>query len=416
MRMNIPNASEAVSKPEVMRTSASTATKMNDEVRSRPQARALSAIFVLNSLRVGGSETKTVRLVNALQARGVGVGIAYLDESDALLSVLDARVPIWCLERRGKFSPRALANLRRLIRRHAPSAVFSVNLYPALYLSLATRALSRRPRTIALLNTTSFPKGEEWRRTFYRPFLRRMDELVYGCALQSREWAQFLGTKATCASVIYNGVDTEHFAPPEQRARASIRADLGLSPDTFVVGTVGRLAVEKNQRALIEALAALRARGTPAHVLIVGEGPKRAELERQAADAGLAEHVTLAGVHRDVRPLLSAMDVFVLPSTHIETFSNAALEAMAMRTPVILSRVGGATEMVRDGIDGYTLEVAQLSSELPTLLQRLYEDRALRERLARAARERVVERFSMQSMVDEFASLMREREATVGAQ
>ena len=111
---------------------------------------------------------------------------------------------------------------------------------------------------------------------------------------------------------------------------------------------------------------------------------------------------------------------------NIDDNLKAIDEAAALHADCLVLVVGGlpgsskdivgARQMVRDGIDGYTLEVAQLSSDLPTLLQRLYEDRALRERLARAARERVVERFSMQSMVDEFASLMREREATVGAQ
>jgi glycosyltransferase involved in cell wall biosynthesis len=115
--------------------------------------------------------------------------------------------------------------------------------------------------------------------------------------------------------------------------------------------------------------------------------------------------VTFAGAQSDVRPALSAMDVFVLPS-HTETFSNAALEAMAMAKPVILSKVGGASEMVRDGIDGFTLEARALHDTLPVLLARLREDQDLRESLGRAARERIARDFSLDGMVARYASLV----------
>ena len=201
-------------------------------------------------------------------------------------------------------------------------------------------------------------------------------------------------------------MDTEHFAPLHESEVVAERTRLGIPTEAFVVGTVGRLEREKNQEVLLEATAELRRRSIDAHLLLVGEGRRRQVLERRAGELRLSHHVTFAGVHRDVRPLLSAMDTFVLPSTHVETFSNAALEAMAMCRPVVLSRVGGASEMIRDGIEGFTLEPAALSSGLPPLLQRLHDDSSLRQRLGMAARERVVRCFSSQSMVAGFASLI----------
>ena len=132
----------------------------------------------------------------------------------------------------------------------------------------------------------------------------------------------------------------------------------------------------------------------------------RSELQRRAEERGIRPHVTFAGAQRDVRPALSAMDVFVLPSTHIETFSNAALEAMAMCKPVVLSRIGGAVEMVREGMDGVTLDTTSLATSLPSLLARLQADRAWREGLGQAARIRVIQRFSLHTMVERYASLM----------
>jgi glycosyltransferase involved in cell wall biosynthesis len=368
-------------------------------------ARGLSALFLVNSLNVGGSETKTIRVVNGLLQRGVRAGIACLNEPSDLLLKLDREAPVWNLARRGKFSTAALRRLRSVIQRQKPGCVLSVNMYPALYVALATAGMRARPRTVALLNTTTLPEGEHWRRTFYRPFLRRMDRIVYGCGLQRGEWLPYLKHDQARSSVIYNGVDTDHFVPRAVEA-ATTRTTLGIPPKAFVVGSIGRLDPEKNQQVLIEATAQLRHRSIDAHLLLVGEGRKRSELEQQVDALNLRPHVTFTGVQSDVRPLLQAMDVFVLPSTHVETFSNAALEAMAMSRPVILSRVGGAAEMVRDNVEGYTLNVSELATELPKVLERLYADGKIRERLGRAARARVEECFSARSMIDAFATLI----------
>ena len=130
----------------------------------------LRALFVLNSLNVGGSETKTVRLVNGLLHNGIRAGIAYLNGPSELLKALNPEIPTWNLARTGKFSISALNHLRALIQQQRPSCVLSVNLYPALYVALSAVAMRERPTTIALLNTTTFLDGELWRRAFYRPF------------------------------------------------------------------------------------------------------------------------------------------------------------------------------------------------------------------------------------------------------
>jgi glycosyltransferase involved in cell wall biosynthesis len=367
-------------------------------------AERLHALYVLNSLHVGGSESKTVRLVNAMQARGVNAGIAYLNDSDALRGQLDPRAPVWALHRRGKFSAAAVRALRQVIREHAPRAVLSVNMYPALYAALATAGLRERPRTIGLLNTTALPKGEEWRRTFYGPFLRRFDQLVFGCELQRAEWSARLRLKELHSKVIYNGIDLRRFVPADIDRAAMERRKLGLPERSFLIGTVGRLSPEKNQGVLIQALCALRRDGADARLLLVGDGPMRAKIEEAVRAASMQQFVTFAGSQSDVRPFLAAMDVFVLPS-HVETFSNAALEAMATGKPVVLSGTGGAAEMVHSGVEGFILSQSSLQAELPRVLETLRQDTSLRLRMGRAGRERVERSFSLNGMVDEFCAL-----------
>jgi glycosyltransferase involved in cell wall biosynthesis len=115
--------------------------------------------------------------------------------------------------------------------------------------------------------------------------------------------------------------------------------------------------------------------------------------------------VILCGTLDDVRPALELMDVFVLPSVAVETFSNAALEAMAMEKPVVLSDLGGAREMIVDGSSGYICRRGDLES-LTVQLSRLACDKNERHRLGQNARKRVAEEFSLSGMVGSFEALL----------
>ena len=100
----------------------------------------------------------------------------------------------------------------------------------------------------------------------------------------------------------------------------------------------------------------------------------------------------------DVRPVLGAIDLFVLPSVAVESFSNAALEAMSMGRPVILSDVGGAREMIDDGVEGYVVSPTELAARLPALIAALYAEPRKRLHMGQAARARAVNCFSVSAM------------------
>ncbi|HEY0681388.1 MAG TPA: glycosyltransferase [Steroidobacter sp.] len=374
---------------------------------------ALDVLFVLNNLAVGGSERKTVRLANAFAARGMRVGIAYLNEPTTLLADIAAGVATFFLARQGRYSLKANASLRQLIEEQRPRNVVSVNLYPSLYVVTATRWARHRPRTIGLMNTTEMRRGARWKRSFYTRVLRYLDWTVYGCELQRHAWLSAESTMRSRSSVIYNGVDLGRFSTACVEG-ASQRDTYGIGENAFVVGTVGRLVAEKNQLPLIDAVAELRALGADAHLMLVGDGPMRATLEQRAAERGISTAVTFTGALPDVRAALRAFDVFVLPSLS-ETFSNAALEAMAMQLPVILTRTGGAAEMIEHGREGYILDVADLPRQLPKLLNQLRLDNVLRARMAAAAGERVQQSFSWEGMVAAYQEIFGARGAVNGA-
>lgn len=365
----------------------------------------VETVFVLNNLSTGGSELKVVRLCNELHRRGRGVGICYLNPPHALRELIDPQVPVWCLERSGKFSLAALTALRRLLaERHVRNAV-AVNSYPSLYVAAATRGWRLRPRTLVLMNTSEYPQGQQWRRAFYRPVLGCMDRVVFGSDAQRARWLRRDTPLRRRSRIVYNGVDIDRFRLDLEGHGASSRRFLGVDEHAYLVGCVGRLSPEKNQIALIHAVAALRGRGIDAQLVLAGDGPDREFLSREATRLGAGSAVRFVGTLKDVRPLLAAIDVFVLPSLN-ETFSNAALEAMAMARTVVLTRTGGAPEMISDGSEGFIVNLEQVVPDLMTVLARLHADPAMRSRMGEAARARVLRDFSWQSMVDAYECLL----------
>lgn len=366
-------------------------------------------VFLLSQLGVGGSEAKTVRLANSLAERGVEVTVAYLSEPATLASSVGPGVTLVNLGRRGKLSIPAVTRLAALLRERRARTVVAINLYAALYARLAQ--LSRAGtgvHFIACLNTSEILARDRVKMPLYRWMLRHADAVIFGAERQRRLWRERYGVGAPpqASAVLYNGVDTSRFTPrraADLHPEPSARARTGTAT-RLLIGTVARLRPEKAHTDLIRATAALRSRGLDVGALIVGEGEARAAIEAEIARLGLAPYVELAGQSEDVRPFLQRLDVFVLTSVAVETFSNAALEAMACGLPIVSSEIGGMPELLAHGGGlGYPPgEVALLTDRLASLL----DDAGLRTRLAAEARRAAVEHFSWDRMVDEFLALL----------
>jgi glycosyltransferase involved in cell wall biosynthesis len=361
-------------------------------------------LFLLNSLAIGGSESKIVRLANSLAERELRVVIAYLNPPETLKSEVSPQVSLVHLARKGKFSPGAVVRLAKALDRHRARVLVTVNLYPALYGALVRLRFGRkRFRWIASLNTTDvMTRQMERRMRLYGVILRQADSILFGAQTQRRLWREKyrIGAPPVPTDVLYNGVDLKRF--DIQPHAASPRSH---APHTrYVVGAVGRLHVEKAHAHLIEAIALLRSRGVNAGALIVGEGPERTRIESLVAQRGLKDCIVLAGQQRDVRPFLEQMDAFALTSTGVETFSNAALEAMAMGVPVVTSRIGGMEELIAFG-GGLSYPPGDVPA-LAAALESLLSDEARRRGMAAAARRAVVDHFGWPKMVDRFLALL----------
>ncbi len=207
--------------------------------------------------------------------------------------------------------------------------------------------------------------------------------------------------------VIPMGIDTERFDPAKYRAdRAAIRQELGLKPDAAVVGAVARFVPDKGLDTLLHAVALLARRFPDVQCLLAGDGPLRDELYALSASLGLDGKVVFAGYRTDVPRMLSAMDLYMLP-TRREGFGVAFAEAMSMEVPVIASRIPPLDEIVADGQTGALAEVGN-AEDFARAAEPLIAKPDLRERMGLAARRRVVEHFEQSGMCKAYERLFLE--------
>ncbi len=371
-----------------------------------PSARIL---FVANAMHPGGAERHTVSLVKALDR-------ARFDSRLALLKSVHPEIPevseledwvVWRAEGRSGVDLRGLLRLIRLVRKFDPTVIVCANQYPLMYGYLARRLAGSRAPLAFVFHTTELPDAKS-RRLFrlYRLLANRVERIVYVCENQRRHW-QARGLRDDTAAVIHNGIDQRFLSytqPDDERAR--LRTSLGFGADDVVVGLCAALRREKAHVDLLHAIAALRSRGLPYGALLIGDGACRGEIEAKSHELGLGNAVRITGYLRDVRAHVQACDIMTLVSHTVETFSLASLEAMAMGRPMVLSDVGGASEQVEDGINGYLFPKGDIDA-LVDRLSRL-RDADVRKPMGEAGRDRVQERFTFDAMVQKYEQLLEE--------
>jgi glycosyltransferase involved in cell wall biosynthesis len=367
----------------------------------------LRIIWVTGSLCYGGAERHSIALMNRLAERGHECHAVYIKNTGDQLGRIRLRGDgtVHCLDAARYFDRRALTDFTAHISRVRPSVVVAANPYALMYSWLALRRSGARVPLVVTFHTSLLPSAKLWvQMLYYRPFFWLADCLVFICKAQRLRWLR-RGVFSRRNELIYNGVDTEEFSDrwtPEERR--SLRSALGFSDADLVVGISALLRPEKNHVQLVDAVAMLRKKGIPARALMVGDGVMRPAIEALARSLDLEGDVVITGLQPDVRPYVAACDVAVLCSDAVETFSLAALEAMALGRPVVHSDIGGAAEMIRPGENGFLFPVGNTEA-LVDRLTRL-SDRADRERMGRKARETVETRFSERAMVDRYERLL----------
>lgn len=263
-------------------------------------------------------------------------------------------------------------------------------------------------RTVTQLHV----EAEDWIKPLARRVMKRNDALVGVSRFVARSAVE-MGCRPDRVHHVLNALDVDRWNP-EDIDVAAVRHELGVDDDVPLVAIVARIFPWKGHERLVRALALVRDRGLPFHLLVVGEDDPRATpdggsysatLRHIVNELDLAGHVTFTGFRADVPALMAAIDVFSMPSA-AEPFGMVFLEALAMGTPVVAIRSGGVAEVVEDGVTGLLSDPDDdigLADNLASLLS----DPARRARMGAAGRDMVLSRFAPRRMADEMAVVYR---------
>lgn len=365
-------------------------------------------VHLVYSLDVGGLETLLVDCINRMPTEKYRHAVVCLTRySDFVKKITQPGVEVHALNKPPGLAPGIHLTLWKLLRRLKPTVLHTYNLATLEYAAAAM--LAGTPVRIHAEHgrDASDPHGLNPKHNLLRRLMLPFVDRYIPVSDDLKRWLdQVVRIPAHKSLLIKNGVDTDKFAPAP--------FDAGDSPwgaEHFVIGTVARIQDVKNHAGLVQAFGRLRdllrqsdaALADRLRLSIIGDGPLLDKVRAQVAQAGLEQVVWLPGARGDIARQLHGFSVFTLPSL-AEGTPVSLLEAMACALPVVANRVGGIPEVMNDGVQGTLVPLGDTEA-LAQALGRYAEQPALARSHGAAARQRVVQQYSMTAMLDAYLAL-----------
>ncbi len=309
------------------------------------------------------------------------------------------------LSERRRFDPKVLAAIRGAVTAQAPDIVVthSVKSHFLLWRSGVARQIPwvafHHGYTTTDLKMRAYNQLDKWS-------LPHADRLVTVCKAFAEELAAKTGVPVGKIAVQHNSIRPRPIISKEEAA--ALRLKLGFADDVRLILAVGRLSHEKAHHDLLEAFARLRTDSArpDLKLVIVGDGPERTRLEKQAASLDIASDVKFMGQQSDVHAYYAIADVLVLPS-HSEGSPNVLLEAMAARVPIVATSVGGVPELVQHQ-ETALLVRPNATGEMASAVSAILGDDALAQRLAANASAAVATRHTPAHYVESLIRVYQE--------
>jgi glycosyltransferase involved in cell wall biosynthesis len=377
----------------------------------------MRVLHILKVKGIAGAENHLLTLLDGLRDHGIDALFLILVSPsnlvDEFMDAADARgIPARRLVIRNNFDLALISRIMTELRRFRPDIVHTHLLHGDLFAIPAAWLLRfpwfggrgmRRPLIIS-----SRHNDDRFR---LRPYMRLINRLLwrmtdYGIAISEavREFSIAIeGANPNKIETIYYGFD-----PPEgdnRLLRKEVRAEFGVQDDDIVVGTVSRLIEQKGLPYGLHAFALAAERHPQARLVIIGDGPLRSQLERQARALRVGDRVRFMGWRADGARMMAGLDIFLMPSLY-EGFGLVLLEAMAQSVPIVGSAVSAIPEVVVHGETGLLVPPRDVPA-LAEALDLLMGDIALRKHMGMMGLERLETHFSTALMVERTLTLYR---------
>lgn len=365
-----------------------------------------SIAFVIHGLPMGGAEKFMISIVNHLFEINYDPVVILLSNDVTLASEINPAIPIIKVLKKSRYDISVSLRIKQEILAHGAHKIFCVNPY-AYFLTKLSFLFEKDYKIFLSPHTTKPFSLYNWFQTFvYFRLLGKNDTLVYLCNKQQDYLTKTYLLPHCEQAVIYNGINTNTFNPAifDDMDRNEIRSSFSLDENDKLILLVARINPEKRHTDALHALSIIHKMPgvIKPHLMIVGAGnkPLSDKLKDLVSFLSLDGYVHFVGNHSDVRIFYYIADIFTLTSES-ETFSIAALEAMAFGLPCALTDVGGAREMIVEDWNGTLANPLHPDSIAEAWLSALKNNHN-----GPSIRENVERRFSLPNMLNNYVNLL----------
>lgn len=349
-----------------------------------------------------GAEVSALNLIDGLLAEGEEVDVVLFNNEKLFVELNKRALKVEVIEERECKFLTLVYSVRRYLKSNHYSIVHTHGIKESFVVGLSL-LFSKGEKVVRTHHGKGFI-GTSWFKTliekingkFFTNVLISVSEdlkkFIKGNGVESKH--MFVLRNAILNNSTFNGMDI-----------VALRDSLGVLAGEILIGSVGRISPVKDHKTLVLAFSRLLESYSQVKLIIVGDGPQITELQQLLDTYKLNNKVKLLGFRDNIMELLSAMDVFVLPSLH-EGVPMVLLEAMACNTPIIASDVGGIPEVIDNGVSALLFRAGDVS-ELTKHLSLLIENPSYRHSLSESARNSLSEKFNMNSYIKNLLCIYR---------
>lgn len=360
-------------------------------------------MYIVHSLGVGGTERLVYKMVRNLKDRGIYSSVCCLDYLGTWgEELLSSGFQVFVLERKTGIDLSISQKIKTIIKREQPDILHAHQYTPYFYTANSVFSFNR-PRVVFTEHGRFFPDKVRIKRVIFNQFAQYFTDAIVGVCEFTKDVSlgRYEKFSRNRIKVINNGINPEEFLLGIDVNLK--KKSLGLNPEEKIIGVVGRLCEVKNHRLLIRAFAEVRKYINNAKLLIVGDGGLRNELENFSKELTLGDDILFLGERSDIPELMGIFDLFAL-SSDLEASNLAVLEAMASGLPVVATNVGGNPELVVDGETGILVQRGD-DKKFASAVIRILQNPELKKQMGFSGRQRVIERFTFNRMMEEYIAL-----------
>jgi glycosyltransferase involved in cell wall biosynthesis len=360
-------------------------------------------LFITHSLHTGGAEKFLISLVNKLDYSAFECSIISYSENNSLAIYLNKEVTLIAFPRKSKYDLRPIINTRQYSKIFKPDIYFCIGFFTFFLIHLSNLFCFKKIRRIISYHTTIHrDKKNHLLMFFYSMFLKKKDQIITVCKNQTDYTIKKYGIKRDFFTTIHNGVDANFWRPANTIEQTNaIRTKYGIPTYAKVIIQTAAFRPEKNHQAAIDAFNVLYKEGyCNLYLLFVGEGILKNKMEDYVTELNLNKKIIFVGNQENVLPFYWASNYFSLTSKEVETFSIAALEALNCGLPIVLTNIGGANEMIKNGVNGFLTKTnfEDIALHWKKVLRTDFNNKSISTN--------VKNKFSLDSMINKYSQLL----------